>query len=293
MSLAAWLWLLACGGPGGPDATVREAIVGVQVDTRTLGEGKALQLEVQVAAPTGASWTIDVPTPAGVTLAEPTERVERAGNVTVTTRRYGVTATAPSFVFEGVCAQPEGSPPSCANPLYVDLGAPPDRSAMIDIVEPPRLWPLPPWWAIAGLAAAGVGVTLAIRWWRRRPIAVVLPPPPEPPHLAAIRRWEAVRADASLTDHDKALALSEIFRAYAEAVLAFPARSWTTSQILERLEGLELLARENLPRARKLLRATDRVKYAEARPGVDFFEELDADLRAFIDSTRPHTWGDR
>jgi hypothetical protein len=40
---------------------------------------------------------------------------------------------------------------------------------------------------------------------------------------------------------------------------------------------------------RRILRATDKVKYAESRPSPEFFEELDSDLRAFIDATRPRT----
>ena len=89
---------------------------------------------------------------------------------------------------------------------------------------------------------------------------------------------------------DKAKALSSIFRDYAEAVLSFPASAWTTTEILEKMRSMSHLAEGNVPRARRLLRATDKVKYAEHRPGEDFFEDLDADLRAFVGSTRPHAW---
>ena len=55
---------------------------------------------------------------------------------------------------------------------------------------------------------------------------------------------------------------------------------------------MQHLPEGNMARARRLLRATDRVKYAELRPGQDFFEDLEADLRAFVGSTRPRTWED-
>ena len=114
--------------------------------------------------------------------------------------------------------------------------------------------------------------------------------PPEPPDVAALQRWEAIRRDPTLDDMARAHALSQIFRTYVEAVLTFPATAWTTSEILERLRDMAHLPTGNVPRARRLLRATDRVKYAEARPGQDLLEELDADLRAFVGSTRPHSW---
>ena len=37
--------------------------------------------------------------------------------------------------------------------------------------------------------------------------------------VVALRRWSAVRADDTLDDYDKALALSTIFREYAEAAI--------------------------------------------------------------------------
>ena len=91
-------------------------------------------------------------------------------------------------------------------------------------------------------------------------------------------------------DFEKAQALSSIFRDYTEAALGFPASAWTTTEILEKLRSMVRLTEGNVPRARRLLRAPDRVKYAEQVPGRDFFEDLDAALRAFLGSTRPHTW---
>lgn len=260
------------------------------IDTRA----SAPTLVVQVRAPDGEAWTLDVPKTQGLTLGDADTTSERLngpqGPERVETRRYPLTGKG-SFIVEKVCAKGDGEP-ACASPLYVDLGAPRDRSAMADIVEPGRLFPVEPVLvALGALAALGL-VALAVRAARRRPReAPVVVLPPEDPHLAALRRWDAVRADPSLDDHAKALALSEIFRDYAEAVLSFPARALSTTETVRHLEQMSFLPRENIPRARRLLRATDRVKYAEATPGADFFEELDGDLRAFIESTRPKSWG--
>ena len=122
---------------------------------------------------------------------------------------------------------------------------------------------------------------------RSRPVPEV---PAEPPDTVAIRAWEAVRADEALDDERKAQALSRIFRDYTEAALGIPAVAWTTTEILGHLGRMANLPEGNVPRARRLLRATDLVKFAEKKPGTDFFEDLDADLRAFVGSTRPTRW---
>ena len=69
--------------------------------------------------------------------------------------------------------------------------------------------------------------------------------------------------------------------------LGFGALGWTTTEILNRLRDLSFLRREDLGRAKRLLRATDLVKFADQQPDIDFFDPLDSDLRAFVSNTRP------
>jgi hypothetical protein len=286
------LALQACGDAAGPTAGEPSA-EGVEVQTGVETDDKgALLLRVLVSAPTGVDWTLQLPEVAGLSYGPPASRSEQLGNRVVTTRRFPLRAAQGRYILEGVCASPDnGDPPSCGESLYVDLGEAPDRTAMADIVEPSRVWYLPVLEVLAGAGALGLA-GWALR--RRLQVAAVVPEaapaPPEAPHLAALRRWEAVRRDKQLSDYDKALALSEIFRAYAEAVLDFPARAWSTTETLEHLASLGQLPQENVPRARRLLGATDRVKYADDLPSERFFEDLDSDLRAFIDSTRSRTW---
>src|SRR5690606_19878631 len=94
----------------------------------------------------------------------------------------------------------------------------------------------------------------------------------------------------ALSDLDRAHALSEITRTYIEAVLRFPATKWSTTETLAHLGRLTALPQGNVPRVRRLLRATDRVKYAGDTPEHALLEEWDADLRALIDATRPRSW---
>ncbi len=284
------LFSMACGAVSEP--TGLSTVLTLDVNTRiTVDERGRQNLRVQVSGPVQPGWKLDKPLVDGLTFEAATERVERLGDRVVTTRHYPFKGGEGRYIIEGLCARPVDAEPACAQPLYVDIGAPPDRSSMADISEPEPLWPLPPWrWIVAGtfslvMLLAGAG------WAMRKPEEVVYRViEEEPPDVVALRAWEAVRADVELDPHDKALQLSSIFRAYVERVLDYPARAFTTTETLAHLRSLAALAPENTPRARRLLRATDRVKYAEATPNEDFFDDLDSDLRAFVDSTRTRSW---
>lgn len=279
--------LAACGDPApeGLPASLDPAI-----EAWVSGGKAGLELHVRTTAPAGVQAWIDEPEVPPLRLTPGDPRIENAGDHVLTTRTWTLRGAPGSHVVPPLCLHVDGSTERapCTQPIYVDLGTKPDRSGMIDISDPAATLPAIPWSQL-GLLVGGLGLLGAGAWglWRRRPGPRVAPVPEEPPHIAAIRRWEALRDDPSLTPEQKAAGLSEIFRAYTEVVLAFPARAFTTTEILAHLEGLPALARTNLPRAKRLLRATDRVKYAEAQPGGGFFDELEADLHAFVDATRP------
>lgn len=284
------LALAACGRSNDPVTT--SAVDQVELLTRVeVSDAGKRELVVMSTGPRSTTWTLDVPSPPKLKLGEPSIREELVGDRVIRTHRYAFTGGKGSYIIENVCATPEGADPICASPLYLDIDVEMDRSTMVDIDDPAALLPLPPFGlvlgALAGISLMGFGVWRAIRLRPPEQVTVI---EEEPPDLVAIRRWNAIRSDDQLSDFDKALALSEVFRAYAASVLRFPAEAFTTTETLAHLTSLAALPRDNVPRARRLLRATDRVKYAEARPGEDFFEDLDSDLRAFIDSTRPRTW---
>jgi hypothetical protein len=284
--------LVACGKPAVP-APVEAA----QVEARDWIEAsndRGGTLVIQTSFDPAGQVALPTPEVQGMTFEAPVEPDhERVGSREVVTQRFAWTAAKGSYEIPALNVHWKGADSeadAATSPLYVDLGVPPPgrEGDLADIHDPKRIWTIP-WLAIG--VTAGVtglllgGVLVAFRAGGRRG-AVVLPP--ESPDVVALRQWEAIRSDPSLDDYAKAVHLSRIFRVYAEAVLAFPASAWTTSEILERLGLMAHLPEGNIPRARRLLRATDRVKFAGERAGVDLFEELDSDLRAFIGTTRPH-----
>ncbi|MCB9663128.1 MAG: hypothetical protein H6732_03375 [Alphaproteobacteria bacterium] len=288
-------WLLpmlaACGAPPPPaPSPLPDAVT---VDAAVEARGPDPELVVTVTAPAGRSWSLAEPTHDQVRFSGRDERVEQVGGRTVTRRRWAVHGPPGGHRVDGLCAVVEGSadPPPCADVLWIDIGVKPDRKEIADIVEPDPVGPGVPWaWLAAGTLLLGAGAG-ALAWRRRTaPEPEAVPVAEEPPHLAAIRRWEALRDDPTLSDHDKAVGLSEVFRTYVEATLGFPARAWTTTQTLAHLGGLDALPKLNVPRARRLLMATDRVKYAEVPPGESFFDQLESDLHGFVDATRPRSW---
>jgi hypothetical protein len=285
-AVASILLAAACAAPIPPAAAPVDAPV-----VRTWIEGTpargAATLVVQVEAPAGADVVLPEPEVPNLTLTPiDAATTERLGAATVHTRRYRLSGPEGSYEIPALSA---GGAPSA--PLWVDLGRPPAAlDGLVDIADPEPVWRVGPALVVGGVcvgltALGALGAVGLVAWSRRRGRAVVVPP--EPPDVLALRRWEAVRADPTLDDHAVAVAIATILRDYLEAVLAFPATAWTTREIVDHLAALPHLPEGNVGRAKRILGATDRIKYADARARDALFDELDDALRSLVASTRP------
>jgi len=269
-----------------------EPVIAVWLDGKVASGGGTLV--VQSSTPRDA--TVDLPEPEVKDLRFDEQgegRVEQLGDRQVVTRRYHFSGDANAYevpALKATWSAGDASGELRSDPLWIDLGVePPKVGELADIRDPRAVRAMPSvmWGVALGGAVALLGAFVV--WWRRER-TVAPPPPPPPADVRALTAWENARSDASLSPMDLAVALSLIFREYAEEVLAFPAARWTTTESLQHLESLKHLPQGNVPRAKRLLRATDRVKYAEAAVDAEVFDELDADLRAFVDATRPARW---
>lgn len=287
MRWSAGILLVACAAPDSDGSS--------EVDVRAWATEVTASggwLVLQTTYPAGKAASLPEPEVEGLTFAaDGPPREERLGDRSVITQRWRFTGKKGSYEIPALVVAVDGAEEVRTLPLWVDLGVEvSDFTPAEDIAEPGRIWAVPWGWICGGLSIVGLGVALSVLGLGRLATAPPRPARIDPPDVRCVRAWDAVRADPTLSDDEKAKELSRIFREYTEEVLAFPAASWTTSEILDRLESMVHLPKGNVPRAKRLLRATDLVKFAEVSPEKDFFEELDADLRSFVDSTRPQAW---
>ncbi len=289
------LALAACGDLALPPAPAQPADLRAMVDAKKVDKGQPIALTVRSWTTPG--WTVPAPTLTVEGLEAtpgPAQAPVRVGEGERLEQRWALAGEPGSYVIDlpPVTATGPGGqtldidPP----PIFVDIGVQgPAASGLSDFeAEPP---PEPPPWGLIGgagaatLALAGLGFWLWRRSRRPAPDA-----PPLPPHEQLLLDWQQAQARAAagaLDDHGLALALSTLFRRYLEAVLGFPATARTTREILHYLRQNQLLGESDRNRARDLLDATDRLKFAREGGGAAFFADLDSNLRAVVDATRP------
>lgn len=249
------LLLLACAEPPPPPPPA----AGVWMSEKKAASGAAVVLHA----------------PAGSTVVGSNELVVEAkgedswaltgedGSYIVTVAEPGSTTPTRLFLDIGVDG-PTGGPMD-------DLQAPPP--------PPPPMWP----WVLAGTVVVA-GTAAGAIWAIRR----LTPPPPPPralaPHEAAIRAWNALRERTDLDAPGTASEMSIIFRTWLDAAWGFPATQRTRREILDNLAGM--LTAAELDSARRLLSATDLVKFAERSEHANLFEQLDQDFRTLVKPVR-------
>lgn len=294
MSVLRWLLIFGVWGCTPQVLDAPEEAAASIASRYEAAQGGAGVLHVQVAVPDGVVPLVPTPTGEGLTLAPIGEmEQENIGARQVLTWRWSVSGAAGSYEIQPLDLRIAGEEDALARApsLFVDLDVePPREGEWADIADPSRVRVVP-WMWVLGVGSVALLSFAGVLWAFRRPrLAVEVEVPREAPDIVVLRGWESVRRDDRLDDYTKALALSRLFRDYLEAVLAFPATAWTTTETLGHLRSLSHLQEHHVPEARRLLRATDRVKYAGDRPGQDLFERLTEDLSGFVAATRPHRW---
>ena len=262
-------------------------VIRVLRDTKARAGGGSLRVQTEY----DAAGQVQVPEPVSDGLsfeADGPPFVERVGKRDVITQRYVFRGRPGHYEIPPIMAtwtSPDGEEVTAqSTPLFLDIDVdPPDVPAIVDIEEPSPIRTVP-WVPFVSIAALVLAASAWALWPRP---ATPSAPVYVAPDRRALERWDEIRTDTARSDEDRARELSLLFRQYMEAVLKFEASAWTTHEILEYLRGLTKLPQGNVLRAKRMLRAADRIKFAEERSTEELIEELDADLRAFIDATRP------
>jgi hypothetical protein len=276
--------LLACEAADAP-VVATEPTMAATVRAAKVAADQPVELTVRGSAPPG--WTLQLGAPSSegleVTASDPAQEGSHVS------QRFTLTGPPDSYVINlapGHATGPDGAARELPMaPIFVDIGVEgPSGGPMADLLPVPAERDLPWVWMGAGIGAAallGAGL-YALR--RRRP---PLPPaPPDPAHVVARRAWDEARR-AGLDDHALALRLSAILRTYFDQAIGFPASARTTREILAHLQDAGTLDAAHRGRARHILDATDRLKFAREGGGAGFFEALDDDFAAVLDATRP------
>ncbi len=248
-------------------------VVETRVENTAVSSGEPILLELELRAREG--WTVEreIAVPEGLEIAE-----ERVDGDTLELTLTGPDGSYELAAFEVLAHGPEGEELTLTTtPIFVDIGVVGPSSELQELSaasrpEPPK-WP----WVLAGLLGAGLLAAAASAAWKRfKPVAPPLPP--TPPHVVALREWNEARMKLRGDDHALALALSSIFRRYVAAVTETQnATALTSVELIEQLP-----ARWDPEPCKRLLTATDLIKFARAEGGARLFSQLDKDLKGVL-----------
>lgn len=281
--------LVGCGStPALPPLAPPPVDVEVDVAHTVVESGAPVEVDVTVWASDG--WALSPATP----VAEGLRVVERSvdgpvvvGDRTRTTTTWELTGADGPYVVVVPPVEARGPGDQSRTlepaPVFVDIGTPPPAlDGLVDVEAIPEAAEPPVAWIVAGGTVGVLGLGLVA-------VALVLvarskpAPRPEPAEVVARTAWSAARRDVA-DDHALALALSQIFRRFLQAVTGFPTLSRTTRELVTFLETEDLLDAELRQRSRRVLDATDRLKFAREGGGDAFFDALEQDFLAVVDA---------
>lgn len=242
----------------------------------------------RVEVPAPSVYVEDAKVDAGVTLRI---HAPEASTLTFTPAGPVPTPVAPTTwevqAADGSYVVAVADPTGATTKLYVDVGVTGPIGGEMDGLA--NLPPPPPskWLYYTVAAVFGIGTYLLVQSLKRRLKRPLPPPIPDPAHVIAHRAWAALRDRTDLDDATVARLISEIFRTWLDATESFPATKRTTREILDNLAST--LTASELQSARRLLTATDLVKFAERAERANLFEQLDGDFAALVRPGRsPH-----
>lgn len=281
--------LVGCGsGPVLPPLSPPPVDVEVRVAHTVVASGEPIVVEV--TRWTASDWMLPPTAPLaesleGRLLSE--DGPALVGDRTRTVTTYELSGADGSYVVVVPPVEARGpadqtrqiEPP----PVFVDIGRTPpalDGLVGVEAVTEPEGLPTTALVVAGGIATLGFGLLIAALVFVAREKPVELPRRAD---VAAREDWAAART-ATTDDHALALALSQVFRRFLQAVTGYPMLTRTTREIVRYLEQQELLDDTLRPRARRVLDATDRLKFAREGGGSDFFDALEADFLAVVDA---------
>lgn len=161
-------------------------------------------------------------------------------------------------------------------------------------VKPPV--PVPRDYTDAWLVGLGIVVGLLVAaaliafWLRRRGRRTEAVAPPRPPHEVALNALAALERGTLLAEgrvREYVFALTEIFSAYLEGRFGIPAVASTSEQLVPLVRETPGLPPDTHALAQRFLTDADPIKFAQAPAAMHLAEAWTADVRRYVESTRP------
>ena len=287
MSLVVLLW--ACQEPLMLDPLAQpDVAVEVGVEKKAVAAGEELTFDLRITTQEGWTYQAFELDFGQLTAEELAAEVEDLSAGEQASFRFGLSGEEGSYVIAPqtfVFSGPDGQTVERESPrVFVDIGFDGPSSELEGLFDLPPA-PESPWPSrlLAGLAGLAV-LGLALFWWMRRPSREEPPPAPIPADREALDAWSEAYTRQGLDDHARALVLSQIYRRYLERVFQLPASAFTSAEVLREIK--EELDENQWIQSKRLLSATDRIKYARRGGGTALFEALDQDFRELISTTR-------
>jgi hypothetical protein len=150
----------------------------------------------------------------------------------------------------------------------------------------PLLW----LWLLLGAALLGGGF-FAGRYFlqKLRKPPPPPPPPPQPPYeeaLAALAALDARNYPAQGMVREYVFELSDIFKRYIERTFAVNAAEFTTEEMIDWV-AVSPLDRQLRGSLEWFFRTADPVKFAKVIPDLDTLRRFGAEVRSFLEATKP------
>jgi hypothetical protein len=300
---AAWAVAPAAAASAAPPETTVVAEVEIQPGIITVGSLARVELRVEMDREDRVEWASRGWNLGAFELrsVEPPRRKRLPGNRV----RETLLATVASFdvgpqVLAGPVVRVSGHDslslrmPS-VTVMVQSVLRPEDKQKDIRDIKGAVPWRRPlPVWAWVALIAAGalllgtLVVWLVRRWLRRRREAELR----LPAHVRALRDLDLLRKSDLLRTNrtkDYHVRLTEVLRRYLGERCGFAALDLTTAELLEKLESALPGERDEL---RRILEASDLVKFARVTPGPGVPESLLESAVQVVERTRPREPGE-
>jgi hypothetical protein len=176
--------------------------------------------------------------------------------------------------------------------LSVQTSLPKDTPSEIADIKPVQKLPgrVPPWLYVtlgAALAAFLIGLITSKLWKNRENI--IPKPPPTPPHVAALKALEYLKAQGLLEKGECNpfyTELSMILRTYLEGRFRLNAPDETTEEIVEEMSKSPELNSAQRNILQDFMRQADMVKFAKGHPDRSTMEAAFSTTKQFVEETK-------